>query len=338
MDEIHKLMDYYIKNNKYISCLEELYVLFEKNNISCSEQKTIMTEIYRYNEQIHGLEERRSYELDKIKNHKSMVIKPIEEMIVEAPKTKKNIESLQCDVTPYMEKIKNFSSIGELENILPNRDSEQFDNVIDMIVVKLYHEKVELINFIHEQQQVEKNIYQFFDDELEDLDFRIDTLLDYKNNMNLLEGPVLESSTNKIIFLKNSFGEPIIFSDIKGYDEYYDSFLELINLISIGDFRRSRVFTNNGKIVDMMEVKGFKTRILLSRLKDNIFVVLSAFVKKCDTDLRHRNLLQNVSYMYQNQKETLINLVDNEQFLEQEKMYLDELVEKFKEKRKGNVK
>lgn len=337
MTEIQELIDYYMKNNKYISCLEDLYVLFEKNNISFNERKNIMVKIYKYNEKVHALEEKKSRELDKIENYKSTIVKP-EEVVVANQKSKKTIETLQCNVSSYMEKIKSFSDIDELENILPDRDSEQFDNVIDMIIVKLYREKVDLINFIHEQQQAESDIYQFFDNELEELDCRIETLLDYKNNDKRLEEIDYENNTSKIIFLKNSFGEPIIFSDLKGYEEYYDSFLELLNSIISGNFRKSRVFTNNDKIVDMMEVKGFKTRILLSRLKDNIFVVMSAFVKKCDTDLRHRNLLQNVSYIYQNQKDILMDLITDDQFIGQEERYLEELVEKLKEKRKGKVK
>lgn len=249
-------------------------------------------------------------------------------------KTKKKVEPLQCDITSFMDEIKNFNDMSDLERILPSRDSEQFDNVIDMICVALYREKVEILNLIHEHQEKDPSIHQYFDNELEDIDCRIEMLLDYKNAVIEEEENTNKKTTNKIVFLKNSLGEPMIISSLKGYEEYYDSFLELINSIIDGTFKNKRTFLNNNKIVDMMEVKGFKTRILFSRLRDNIFVVMPAFVKKCDTDLRHRNLIQKVSQMHQMQKDTLMCLVDDEEFMLQEKHYLEELIKMLEEKKK----
>lgn len=66
MNEIKQLINRYIEQNKYISCLEELYVLFEKNNVSFQERTTIMKEIYKYNKKIYAIEQKKSQKLDNM--------------------------------------------------------------------------------------------------------------------------------------------------------------------------------------------------------------------------------------------------------------------------------
>lgn len=338
MEEIQQLIIEYMSKNKYISCLEELYVLFEENNISLNEKITIMKEIYLYNKKIYASEERKSQELDNIENYEKTSIVTEKSSVQTTNKSKKIVEALQLDISSYMEKVKNINDISELEKILPSRDSEQFDNIIDMIAVNLYKEKVEIINLIHEQQEKEPLIHEFFDSELEDIDFRIEALLDYKNMTMEPEEFYNQNVLNRIVFLKNTIGEPMIISSLKGYEEYYESFLELINSIIDGSFKNKRSFSNNNKVVDMMEVKGFKTRVLFSHLKDNVYVIMPAFVKKCDTDLRHRNILENVSQIYQMQKEELLNLVNSGEYMQKEEEYLSELLDILKEKKKVNIK
>lgn len=338
MDEIQQLLVEYMSENRYISCLEELYVLFEKNNISSTERITIMKEIYMYNKKIYALEERKSQELDNIKNYDKASVMTEKSSILTTSKSKKIVEALQFDISKYMEKIKNVNDISDLEKILPSRDNEQFDNIVDMIAVGLYKEKVEIINLIHEQQEKEPFIHEFFDSELEDIDFKIEILLDYKNMLMESKENCTQNVSNRVVFLKNTFGEPMIVSSLKGYEEYYESFLELINSIVDGSFKNKRSFSNNSKVIDMMEVKGFKTRVLFSHLKDNIYVIMPAFVKKCDTDLRHRNILENVSQIYQIQKEELLYLINNEEYMIKEEGYLGELLDILKEKKKVNIK
>ena len=340
MEEIKQLIGKYIQNNKYITCLEEVYLLFEKNKVTFEERNIIMQEIYKYNSKIHSLEQRKSGELKKIvvsekinveTNNVSMIRNDLE--VVENSK----IESLDCNVDSYFSEVKKINSIEDLEILLPSRENEHFENIINMLLIKLYQEKVEIVNLIHEQQTNEPNVQYYFEEDLDQIEFIMDLLSEYKN---YTEEDIIEeeSKNNRIVFLKNSSNEPMIISSLKGYEEYYESFLELLNNILEGNFKRSRNFSNNNKIVDLLEVKSFKTRIIFSGLKDNIIVVMPAFVKKCDTDLRHRHLIENISRVYQQQKEELLKLTENEEFMEQEEKYLKDIIEMLKEKKKVNVK
>ena len=163
MNEIQQLINSYIEQNKYISCLEELYILFEKNNISSEDRTSYMKEIYKYNKKIYAIEQKKSQKLDNMEKNKIVTTTAKEISIPVSINTNKKIEPLQCDITPFIEEIKKFNDISDLDYILPDRNSEQFDNVIDMILVELYREKVEILNLICEHQEREPMIYQFFE-------------------------------------------------------------------------------------------------------------------------------------------------------------------------------
>lgn len=200
-----------------------------------------------------------------------------------------------------------------------------------MLLVNLYSKKIEIDNYIH-QNQYEDDIEEIFAEDLELLDFQMETILDYKDDV---EEVTIEttSSQNEIIFLKNSSLEPVIFQDMKGKEEYYDSFLELLKSIQNGNLKNVKHFVNLDNVKDIYEVRGSKTRILFSKLKDNVFVVMSAFVKKCDTDLRHRNFVINVSQKYQLQKEYLLKTY-NEKGSSLDNQYLNNLYEMLSTKRR----
>lgn len=321
MENVKKFLESYYSDNKYIFNLEDLYILLEK--LTLKERKEFLIQVYQYNKKLQN------QAVKVVKQSSNIPIIQEDEAKIEfsKPKQNKKVEALNLDVSNYLNKLKSVTNEEEILNILPKRDESQFENILDKIIIELYKEKVEILNFIHFQKE---DIINFFQEELDEIEFKIEYILDYKD----YEEENYKSENNKIIFLKNNFNEPIIFNDLNGCEEYYDSFLKLIKRIQTGNFKKMRNFTNNNKIVDIMEVKGFKTRILYSRIAEDTYVVLSAFVKKCNTDLKHRNILQNVSLKYQLQKDTLLNNVKNSSFMANEKLYYDELIEMLSEKKK----
>lgn len=328
MEEIMAIIDAHIQTSRYISCLENLSVLFEKHNISFEDRKIILKKISEHNQKLYKLEQSKEKELTgiEVKNYTSTLVvnetKPIE-------LPKKIIEPLNCNVSSYMEKLKEAKTESEIIACLPKNDDKEFDNILGSILVNLYREKVEIINFLNQQENREE-IEEVFEEDLDDIEFKIETILDYKDCTDEIELP--KTKGNKVVFLKNSTNEPVIFQSLKGYEEYYPSFLELLNSILDGKFKRLRVFTNNAKLTSIMEVKSFKTRILFARLKDNTYVIISAFVKKCDTDLRHRNIIVTASQSYYVQKEQLLECINNLEYMAQEEKYLKELEELLSEK------
>ena len=330
MNEIENLLSKYFNDNKYFSALEELYILFEENSISIKDRKDILKQVYQYNKKIYIKEQNKITTLSNIKIKEEDIEMPIINGINEDRKT----DSLNIDVSKYMADIRKCTSEEDLCYILPERDDPQFENIINTIIINLYKEKVQLINVIRLQSEDDADIQQLFEDELDNIDCIIELLLDYKN---YIEEEIIEEN-NKLIFLKNSSYEPFIFQNLKGYEEYYDSFKELINRVKTGNFKHMRNFTStNSKIVNVIEVKAFKTRVLFTRIKDNTYVILAAFVKKCNSDLRHRHFVEHVSDKFQIQKNELLRNLEKEEFLIGEDNWLEELNMMLTDKKKVKV-
>ena len=332
MEKINEFLEKHYKEEKYIVSLEELYLLFEQESISIKDRKDILKKVYEYNKLLQKKEQNKKTTLSKIK-----IKEEEDEKVLDVPKIEnKRIEPLSLDVSNYVAEIRKCYTYEELKNVvLPNRDDPQFENILSKIIINLYKEKVEIINAMRFQEESEEEIIELFEEELDNIDSRIEYLLDYKNYE---DDEATVEEDNQIIFLKNSSLEPFIFQNLKGHEEYYDSFLELISRIKKGNFKHMRNFTNtNNKIVNVIEVKAFKTRVLFTRIKDNTYVVLAAFIKKCDTDLRHRHFVEHVSKKYQVQKNQLLSNLENPKFIVEEENWLQSLNDMLSEKKKVKV-
>lgn len=330
MKKIESYLNEYFSNNKYFSSLEELYMLFEQESIPLKDRKEILKQIYSHNMKIQKTEQKKK---EKTIDTNSIKFDNSEYKIIGQKEENKNVQALKFDISSYMTDIRNAKTLQQLDNILPKKDAVDFDNILSAIIIELYKEKVYIINSIHSHDEKDLEIKQFFEEELEDIDFKIEYLLEYKEYEEYEEVNV-SSQNNKIIFLKNSYNEPIIFQNLKGYEEYYSSFLELITSIQSGRFKKVKGFVKENKISDISEVKSFKTRILFAKIKEDTYVVLAAFVKKCDWDLRHRNFVGNISQKYQMQKNELLNNLQSQKFIDSEQTHLYNLLEMLKEKKK----
>jgi len=329
MEEILKIVDVHIKTNRYINCLENIFVLFETYDIPFSDRNVIINKIDEHNQRLYEQEKAKSKRISKIgpiKNNKKSKTEPMNERT-----EKQKPEALNIDVSNYLIKLKDANTLDEIISVLPERDDLDFDKILSTILIYLHKEKVEIINFMNEQEN-RKEVESIFDDELDQIDFKMETILDYKDYVEDVE--LSRETDNKIVFMKNSNFEPVIFQNLKGYEEYYDSFLDLLNSIIDGSFKRKRRFTNNNKINNIYEVKNFKTRILYTRLKKNVYIIIGAFVKKCDTELRINNFVKNCSDQLSIQRDELLAILDDEESLVQEEKYLADLKNMLSERMK----
>ena len=327
MEEVLKILEEYKNSNRYISCLEDIYVLFEKHSISFKDRISVLQKIDVHNQKIYEIEGEKTQTVLPIPN-KTIMDNEKEEDIIEEKVLKVN-SPLIVDIKSYLLNISKARTYDEIVSCLPKKDDVNYGNIVNSILIRLYKDKVEIINFLNQENN--KEITEAFDVELTMLDFKIETILDYINEV--IEEEVYEPG-NRIVFLKNSSQEPYIFQTLKGYEEYYESFLELLNSIINGRFKRRRYFSNNEKIINIYEVKNFKTRILFTRIKDDAYIVLSAFVKKCDSDLRINNFVKNSSDKLQWQKDFLTSMLNNEEYMRQEQLYLEQLIDMLKRKEK----
>lgn len=336
MKEIELFINKHMESKKYITSLEELYILFEKNNIPYDERNIILQKVDLYNQELYKVEQRKAKELQKLEDTEirkimeSPSINKIETVAVK--QTKKPIISI--DVSSYMTKIREKKE--SLEQILPTPDSENYIDILNTILIEIYKEKIDIINLLHEQNIEEQEIKEMFSLEIDSLDNLMEEIIN-KRDCTEEQEESIQNHENQLWFLKNSVGKPYLLSNLKGMEEYYESFQELLTSIIAGNFKNVRVFQNNNKLLKLMEVKGHKTRILFSRLDEDKFVIIDAFVKKCDTDLRHRMTIERASNLYQCQRDYFLNSLQDETVIEQEKQYTKELFEMLHQNKRGGM-
>jgi len=325
MEEVLKILEEYKNSNRYISCLEDIYVLFEKYSISFKDRISVLQKIDEHNQRIYEIEGEKTQTVLPIPN-KTIMDNEKEEDIIEEKVSKVN-SPLIVDIKSYLLNISKAITHDEIVSCLPKKDDVNYGNIVNSILIRLYKDKVEIINFLNQENN--KEITEAFDDELTMLDFKIETILDYINEV--IEEEVYEPG-NRIMFLKNSSQEPYIFQTLKGYEEYYGLFLELLNSIINGRFKRKRYFVNHGKIINIYEVGSFEARILFTGIKENTYVVLSAFMKKCNHNLQTHNFVENSSSKFQAQKDFLLSMFNNEEYMQQEQVYLQQLTDMLSER------
>ena len=131
---------------------------------------------------------------------------------------------------------------------------------------------------------------------------------------------------NRIVLVPTINGNIRIIDELEHIpSEYYDSFLELINSIINGTFKNVKTFTSNPQLTGVSEVKGFKTRVVFSRLDKNTYGLITAFVKKTDTDkLYKETLTRKVTHFRENESKLKERIKDSE-FMELNDLYIEEL-------------
>ena len=75
-----------------------------------------------------------------------------------------------------------------------------------------------------------------------------------------------------------------------------------------------------------MEVKGFQTRILYERLAKNKYAIITAFIKKVNVDRGYLESIYQKTKDYFSIKENIKALLDNEEFLQMNKEYEEEII------------
>ena len=144
--------------------------------------------------------------------------------------------------------------------------------------------------------------------------------------MNKEEIVEVQEHKNRIVLIPTISGNIRVIDELEHIpSDYYDSFLELINSIINGTFKNVKTFTSNYHLTGISEVKGFKTRVVFSRLDKNTYGLITAFVKKTDTDKLYKDTLtRKVSHFKENEAKLKEKIKDKE-FMELNDLYVEEL-------------
>lgn len=248
------------------------------------------------------------------KEQTKMVKKPTaNKQEIEQEKTK--VQELY-DVSFYLDQIKECTSLTELQTVLPRKNHPDFNTIMNTILASLLKEIIEIEEFVS-TEKLTKSERQEFLNEIHAKQAWINEMILYRDQkMEQKE----ESIQNHLIYLASSSNNIYAFQDLKDIEqEYFGSFLELLNSILDGTFKNVKKFSNNNKINTLYEVKNFKTRIVFNKINANTFVIVSMFMKKADNDLRYREQIVHRSTLYQSVKEELKRKSQETEFLEANK-------------------
>lgn len=210
----------------------------------------------------------------------------------------------------------------DIINILPTKDNYYYEDIISRLIAESYKEIKEINEFLLDDSLSKEELI-----ECKDLINKEKTKIKYiREFMNKEEIVEVQEHKNRIVLVPTISGNIRVIDELERIpSDYYDSFLELINSIINGTFKNVKTFTSNYHLTGISEVKGFKTRVVFSRLDKNTYGLITAFVKKTDTDKLYKDTLtRKVSHFKENEAKLKEKIKDKE-FMELNDLYVEEL-------------
>lgn len=270
----------------------------------------------------------------------------IEEKDINIIKEEKNtnIEStiedvLSDELTFYLDNYKKLDDQFTYEDVIdtiPSKDNYYYEDIINRLIAESYKEIKDINELLLEDSNLTKK-------ELLELKALIDkekTKINYlRKSMKEEEKIITKEHKNKIVLVPTIGGNIRVIDELEHIpSDYYESFLELINSIINSKFKNVKTLNSNPQLMGVSEVKAFKTRVVFQRIDKNTYALITAFIKKSDTDkLYKESLVRKVSHFKENEQ-LLKNLIKDEKFMEENDKYVEELfnILNIKENKKVN--
>ena len=311
--------------SKKIITNEDIKELLENNTLNESEIKAALIEARNINHYYYLQEVKKNNELKKVTSDSEIIKVKQKAKRLKANKKETN----EIDIDFYLDQIRECTNIDEVINILPKKNIDNFEMIINAILMHLIRECVEIEKFIV-KENLTKEEKKDFQEEIRSKQTLIHKIAEYRNQ------PIIEENKkhkNNIIYLTSPSDNIYAQSDLKDISkEFYDSFLELFNSIIDGTFKNVKYFTNHNKIGKLYEVKNFKTRIIFDRINKNTYIIISVFIKKTDKDLRYFEQIINRSSKYFGIKEILKEAAKNQIYIDKNKEITEEILGDLKRK------
>lgn len=227
---------------------------------------------------------------------------------------KNNLDSFQDEMNYYIYNYRslpsNFTEV-DLLMILPSKKHVKYREILLSLAFESFKEirEAESLKEISSTMEEKEICDEAIKYENKKMDFLRKELTKKEE---LLEEPI----KNQIVLVPTTNNKIRIIEEIEHISmEFYDRFLELINSIIDGTFKNVKALTNNGNLVGISEVKGFQVRILFTRIGYNSYALISAFIKKTDSDKYYLESLDNSVKDYYLVEQKLKDNLNNEEFI-----------------------
>ncbi len=280
----------------------------------CKEARLKRSELLRLKKQMHS---------DTVEEdiNKSQKIKP-----VTSSEISNEDDDFNDEISFYLENYKTLDdnfTYEDIISVIPTKDNYNYEDIINRLIAESYKEINEINELLMEDDSITKEELVECKALIEKEKLKIKYL---RKSMLEEDEIIIKDHKNKIVLVPTIGGNIRVIDELEHIPiEYYDSFLELINSIIDGRFKNVKTFANNNQLVGVSEVKGFKTRVVFGRLDKNTYALITAFVKKTDTDKLYKDTLKRkVSHFKENETRLKEKIKDNE-FMELNDQYVEEL-------------
>ena len=270
-------------------------------------------------------------ELNRLK--KQIIVEPTEDITtVNDVSSKETIEYTPIEdefideMSFYLDNYKKLDdqfTYEDVISVLPTKDSYNYEDIINRLIAESYKEIKEINELIAADETITK-------EELVECKALIEKekkkIAYIRKSTKEKEEITVKEHKNSIVLVPTIGGNIRVIDELEHIPaDYYESFLELINSIIDGTFKKVKTFTSNSQLTGISEVKGFKTRVVFSRLDKNHYALITAFIKKSDTDKLYKDTLtRKVSHFKENES-LLKELIKDNGFMEENNKYVEEL-------------
>lgn len=199
----------------------------------------------------------------------------------------------------YFIAISKLTNEEDIRNSLPLSSSDNFEELINMIISKLDDE-------ISEWER--EGLLAVTNDDKETVKKELDILnlkkriclekIDEFNQNNALEEAYEKTPKKHLIFATSNLGNILFLRDLKDIsEEYYNKILELLSKLEYNIYdnneTKDRKLANNRNITNIYEKKDFKVRICYRMLTPDTCYVMLVKMKKSNNDLKDRLEIEN---------------------------------------------
>lgn len=270
--------------------------------------------------------------IERLKARRNEIVKDQPSVTFEDDYDDDDIEEengFEDEVEFYLEDYRNLDddfSLEDLIDVLPVKSNYSFEKILLRLQAESLKEIKELQEILMDSSEISKE---------ELIEYR--KLIETEKRKMLFLRKILSDKEeilpeqiepNKIILVPNLYGNIRVLEELENIPiEYYPFFRELVDSIRDGSFKGVKRFTNNRLLNGISEVRGFKVRIAFTRVGKKTYALITAFVKKVNTDHLYQKTLaskiDDYRIVYKNIKDNL----DDPVFLEENAENVDRLFE-----------
>lgn len=286
------------------------------------EQNEILVEYSKLSEENNKLTENKIKELSCFLD-KRKTLNVEKRKVTDVKKTSNSYKKFVNDtIIGLFADVNSLLSLNFNEFVLSLDDIDEKYLMLGIIREMNYYKRLADEAFIDGDLEVLKEAREI----IEDLQKRLDFVKTKK-----VEEKALEEDFN-IVFLETSSNRTYFLEDIKGLEEYYESFKKLFVYLKSGNPYDMKYFpTDNKKFAGLQETRDIsgKTRIFFKQINENTYVVIGAMVKKVDKSGSYKNQVVSRYKNYLNKEDYILSSLVNDDYIQRQNNHLSEVLDVF---------